>query len=238
MTTTIKKPTARELVTRHAEELRGMDHGELFRFSRAHGFDSRSGFAAYKKALKTELEIDYNALRAGKRSDQLKQLAEQATASLTLYSDAKASHDRFAICDRDGDPVWFGRFFDSDRDYDGEQSSGEMAAAKKAVWFASKVAEARGDKAIRLTLRVDAKWLCWANAAMRPGWDCKKGGKARALADAAKKLGVLLTVEHVDGRSNPADQWTVTTGYKKWSDNDLVAIAALDDAHREKDATR
>jgi len=146
--------------------------------------------------------------------------------SLTLYSDANASHSRFAICDRDGKPLWYGRFFDNDREFDGEQSSGEMAAAKKAVWLAGKIKEAIGADSLRLTLMVDAEWLCWANEALKPDWNGKTGGKAKFLAFAAKKAGVDLDVQHVRGVDNPADPWTTAAGFKKWSDNDLAALAA------------
>lgn len=223
-TTAKKKPTAKKLVAAHADELRGMTHGELFAFSREHGFDSRAGFTAFKKALLSELGIDYAALRSEKRAADQAEREAKANHSLTLYSDAKARCDRFAICDRDGDVVWYGRFFDDDRDYNGEQSSGEMAAAKKAVWFASKVAEAVGAETIRLTLKVDAEWLTWANVASDPRDNGKRGGKARQLAEAARRCNVILTVEHVAGTSNPADRWTTASGYQKWSDCDLATL--------------
>lgn len=146
--------------------------------------------------------------------------------NLTLYSDAKASHRRFAICDRNGDPLWHGRFFDDDRGFDGEQSSGEMEAAKKAVWLAGKIKQAIGAADLTLTLMVDAEWLCWANEAMKPDWNGKTGGKAKYLALAAKKAGICLDVQHVRGVDNPADAYTVCTGFKKWSDNDLTVLAA------------
>lgn len=143
---------------------------------------------------------------------------------LMLFVDAKAKHDRFAICDCNGEPIWFGKFFETDCDYNGEQSTGEMAAAKKAVWLASKVAESLGEKAIKLTLMVDAQWLTWANAAKNFPTDRKTGGKARVLMYAARRLGVDLTVEHVAGKDNPADKYTICAGYKKWSDNNLAAL--------------
>ena len=83
-------------------------------------------------------------------------LEANATASLTLYCDAKANNDRFAICDKGGNPVWHGRFFATDHDYNGEQSSREIAAARKAVWLAAKVKETLGLSAIKLALKVDA----------------------------------------------------------------------------------
>ena len=134
------------------------------------------------------------------------------TIEITLYTDAKAKTDRFAICNAEGEAVWYGKFFADDRDYNGEQSTGEMAAAKKAVWLAKKVADETGAKA-RLTLKTDAEWLTWANYC-DPG--SKQGGKARELAKAAAYYGVELEVEHVKGAANPADVWTTASGFKKY----------------------
>ena len=147
-------------------------------------------------------------------------------AFITLFSDAKASKDRFAICRHDGLPVWYGRFFDSDRDYNGEQSSGEMAAAKKAVWLASKVKEHFGLTEVNLTLKVDAQWLRYANWVAA---EVKGGGKARTLGLAAIRLGVRLTVEWIPGKKNPADEYTVCKGYLSWKDIDLESLIDQDD---------
>ena len=218
------KPTTKTIVEANIEALRNMNHSALFAWSRANGLDSRAGFSAFKKALLAH-GIDYDALRSGKRAEQAAEREAKATASLIFFCDAKARTDRFAICNAKGEPIWFGKFFDDDRDYDGEQSSGEMAAAKKAVWLASKVKAMIGAEAIRLTLNIDAEWLCWANEVGKPNDDGKRGGKARALGELARKLGIVLTVEHIPGVDNPADQYTVATGFKKWQDNDLRALA-------------
>jgi len=214
---TIKSKTLAAL-----EELRGMDHRDLTGWAKGNGMDSAAGFSAFKKAL-LENGIDFDALRQEARGAQGAALAAQATASLTLFSDAKAKNDRFGICDKSGNPVWYGKFFDNDRDYNGEQSSGEMAAAKKAVWLASKVKEAIGAPALALTLKVDAEWLCWANA-VRMGAKSDVGGKARPLGEMAQKLGVVLTVEHIPGTENPADKYTVCTGFLKYSETDIKTL--------------
>lgn len=195
----------------------------LLDWAKHHGLDSRAGFSAFKKALLAE-GIDYDALRAEKRVARAAETEAKATASLILFADAKARTQRFAICNAKGEPVWYGRFFDDDRDFNGEQSSGEMAAAKKAVWFASKIKDTIGAEAIRLTLKIDAEWLTWANEVGSPTDDGKRGGKARSLGEMAQRFGVVLTVEHIAGVSNPADQYTVAHGFKKWQDNDLTAL--------------
>jgi len=218
----MKKPTSREIVAQNIDALGVLSHAELFTFARAHGLDSRAGFSAFKKAL-LEVGIDYDSMRAEKRADRQALLEKAAEHTITLFSDAKASKDRFAICNRDGKPVWYGKFFDSDRDYNGEQSSGEMAAAKKAVWLAAKVKEVLGVASIRLILKVDAEWLTWAN---RVAEGADGGGKARALGEAAQKLSVVLRVEHIPGAENPADAYTVCAGFQRWDSQNLADLAA------------
>jgi len=219
MTNGTKKQTAKQLVADHLEQLRTLDCAGLTAFGKEHGYDSRAGFASYKKAL-LAAGIDYDAIRETHREEQREQRLSACTHQIILFSDAKSRTERFGIADAAGNPVWFGRFFDDDRDFNGEQSSGEMAAAKKAVWLASQVAKAIGARTIRLRLKVDAEWLTWANAT-----DEKVGGKARALRQAAERLNVVLEVEHVAGATNPADKLTVCSGFKKWQDNDLRALA-------------
>ena len=212
------KTTIKSKVLAAAEELRtAQSHAALAAWAKANGADSPSGFANFKKAL-AEIGLDYDAMRAGARAEQAAAPSARATKSVTLYSDAKARTNRFGICDAAGQPLWHGIFFDNEGV--DEQSVAEMAAAKKAVWLASKIAEAAGETSIRLTLIVDAEWLCWANSA-----DPARGGKAKALAEAAHKAHVILTVEHIAGIDNPADEWTVAKGFKKWSDNDLKSLA-------------
>lgn len=214
------KKTAKQVVAEATVRVKGMTVAELVNFGKESGFDSRAGFASYKKALLEVAGVDFNSLNAARREAKAEELETACNHRVTLFSDAKASHDRFAICGSDREVVWYGKFFDNDRDYNGEQSTGEMAAAKKAVWLASKIAEALGERAVALTLIVDAEWLCWAN-----GTNPKVGGKAKALREAAQRLNVALTVQHINGTSNPADSWTTSRGFKKWSDNDLAALA-------------
>ncbi|MCG3206304.1 MAG: hypothetical protein KCHDKBKB_03038 [Elusimicrobia bacterium] len=209
------KLTIKDKVTAAINELRGMNHGQLFQWSRENGLDSRAGFSAFKKALLAN-GIDYDALRSGHQAAKAEALTAACTHEITLYSDAKASCDRFAICDEDGEVVWYGRFFDDDRDgYNGEQSSGELSAALKALWFARQAANAAGQQAVKLTLIVDAQWLC------------SLSGKPAILAQAAKRMNLDLTMEWIRGTSNPADKWTTATGFKKWNDGDLASLITV-----------
>jgi hypothetical protein len=210
--------TIKDKVTTNIELLATFNHIQLRDWAKANGMDSAPGFARFKTALKTN-GIDYAALRQASRAIDQAKTEALCTHQVTFYSDAKAKNDRFAICDKGGEPVWHGQFFD-DRNYNGEQSSGEMAAALKAVWLASKVKEALGAETLKLILKVDAEWLCWANDTDG------KGGKAVKLAQEAKRFGLLLEIEHVYGTQNPADHYTLEKkGFKKWQDNDLVNLA-------------
>ena len=64
-------------------------------------------------------------------------ISDSAAAHLTLISDANASKKRFAICSAEGGPVYQRPFVTHDSD--GGQTSGDMSAAMKAVWLASRV---------------------------------------------------------------------------------------------------
>ena len=218
----VKKVPIKKLVEAHLPQLSELKtHRELFEWARANGIDNAPGFASFKKAL-LAAGIDYNAIREGVREERKAAREAAITHVVTLYSDAKAKNDRFGITDSAGNPVWFGRFFADDQEYNGEQSSGEMAAAQKAVWLASKIKEAVGADMIRLNLFVDAQWLCYANAVTAGE---SGGGKARPLGYLAQKLGIVLDVQWVPGTKNPADAFTICDGYKKWSDNDLAVLA-------------
>jgi hypothetical protein len=197
-------------VAADAETLRNAPYTTLLDWATEHGIDNRSAWGRYKRAL-SDIGVNFDRMRDEHRAAARNELVQRATRTLILYCDARASTERFAICDENGEPVWYGRFFDMDRDFNGEQSSGELAAAKKAVWLAAQVAERTGES-VALTLRVDAEWLTWANATDG------SGGKAKALAAAAQRLGVALHVEHIPGTSNPADAPTVGRGYMRWQD--------------------
>jgi len=130
--------------------------------------------------------------------------------SIELYSDAKASTGRFGICGANGEPVWYGRFFEDDTDFTGEQSSGELSAARKAVWVASKAGSS-----VHLRLWVDAQWLTTLS------------GKAAVLAKDAQRLGIDLEIRWVRGSRNPADRLTTERGYQRWQDADLPSLACI-----------
>ena len=174
----------------------------------------------WNKAVAAIIEVggvDYYAARGEVRAASADALRAAVTHEVTLHVDAKARCQRFAICDEAGKVVWYGIFFEDDRSFSygdrNEQSACECAAASKAIWFASKIKEALGATAIKLNLKVDANWLCTL------------AGKASVLTSDARRFNIALNCEWSPGTSNPADEWTTASGFKKWSDNDLAALA-------------
>ena len=219
-----KTKTIKEKVLDAQDILKAMtSHTELRNWALSNGMDNRSAFPKFKDALKG-IGVDYESIRSGVRKQQQLNLVSKIKHQVTLYVDAKASHNRFGITDEDGNVLWYGKFFDNDQDYNGEQSSGELAAAKKAVWLASKIKEAVGDDAIKLILFVDAQWLTYQD---------HPGQKGYALTQISKKYDIDLNVEWIPGTDNPADKWTVSSGYKKWSDNDIASLAKPVDLEKE-----
>lgn len=209
--------TIKDKVKNAEQELKAMEsHTQLREWAISQGMDNRSAFPRFKKALK-EIGIDYAQMRSGNREAAAAEIAQNATHQVTLYSDAKASAGKFAITDANGEPVWYGRFFENDLSRGaGEQSGAELQAALKAVWFASKVAEAINAKAIKLNLFIDAQWLTYQDSPKQKGF---------ALKRSADKSGVQLNTEWIPGKDNPADKYTTGRGFHKWQDNDLAALA-------------
>lgn len=174
----------------------------------------------WNKAVAALIELggpDYYALRGETRAASMEALRESVTHECTLFVDAKARCQRFAVCDESGKALWFGIFFEDDQSFSygdrNEQSACECAAARKAIWLASKIKEAVGATALRLNLKVDAQWLCTG------------AGKAAILQSDARRFNIELNLEWIRGTSNPADEWTTASGYRKWSDNDLASLA-------------
>jgi len=206
--------TIKDIVIENADALKAMTtHTELREWAISQGFNNRSAFPKFKLAL-NEIGLDYDVIKTGIKKQKSEELKAKINYELTLYSDAKASAGRYGITDKDGNVVWYGRFFENDNA--SEQSSAELEAAKKAVWFASKVKEALNEPAIKLTLYVDAEWLTYQD---------HSGQKGYALTTLASKYDIQLEVLWISGKKNPADKWTVASGFKKWQDNDLKSLA-------------
>lgn len=215
------KKTIAAIVEENKDFLANRSLKELFAFAKENGFDSQAGFPRFKKAL-LNIGVDYNNMRYEIKNNKLEELKKSATKEVTFYSDAKASHDRFAICDDQGSVVWYGKFYCED-DYNGEQSSGELCAAMKAVWLASHIKRELNLDGLKLNLIVDAEWLKYANNVIK---NRDGGGKARALGEYAIKNGIYLNVTWISGEENPADRWTTKSGFQKYDEvsfEDLVS---------------
>lgn len=137
---------------------------------------------------------------------------------ITLSSHAKARTRRFAVCNDAGEPVWHGR------DSHDKQWAAELGAAKRAVALASRVAEREGVQRLRLNLIVSAEWLTWGSSAVIIG-----GGRAQSLREAAHAAGMVLHVEWVRGRDNPASVWACSSReLLRWEDGiDGIAVVGL-----------
>lgn len=193
-------------------------HFELTKWAKENGMDNRSAFSRFKKALAL-IDIDYDALKQIASKDKIEKKTRVVGEKLkdgkkiTLYSDAKASNDRYAICDQSGEVVWAGRFFQEHI----EQSACEMAAAKKAVWLAKKIREQNNLETIVLNLKVDAQWLTYAENVQYGS--TRHGGKALQLGHLAEKYNVVLKMNWIPGKENPADKFTVCKGFEHFSNH-------------------
>lgn len=215
-----KKLTAKDKVLAAQQELKAMKtHTELRNWAISQGMDNRAAFPQFKKALLT-IGIDYNDVRAGIYKEKSDNLEKSVTHKVCLYTDYKSSANRYAVTDCNGDPLWYGKDFDGPL----EQSKGELETAKKAIWLAGKIKEQNGLSTIGLHLKVDAQWLIY--------WQSGKN-KAWPLKAAAEKYNVLLNVEWIPGSENPADKYTVGSGYANWKDSNVKDLAQPVDSFKE-----
>lgn len=212
----MKSKTTKQLVSEHTERVKSFKSTqEISAFIAEIGCKTQQRWG---KAIAAIIEAggpDYYALRGETRAATAADLSASVTHEVELFVDAKARCQRFAICNNFGQPTWYGIFFEDDQSFSygdrNEQSACECAAARKAIWLASKIKEASGAKAIRLILNVDAQWLCTL------------AGKASILASDARRLNVDLVMNWIPGTSNPADRWTTASGFKRW--NEALPVA-------------
>jgi len=214
----MKAKTTKQLVAEHAERVKLFKSTqEIKSFIEEIGCKTQQRWG---KAIAAIIEVggpDYYALRGETRAATAEALRSSVTHEAELFVDAKARCQRFAICGPDQSVAWFGIFFEDDQSFSygnrNEQSACECAGARKAIWFASKIKEAIGATAIRLTLNVDASWLCTL------------AGKAAILATDARRFNIELNMNWIPGTSNPADEFTTASSFKRWNDNDLTSFA-------------
>lgn len=190
------KITAKELVEKHESTLKSFTTlRELYNFAKENGFgNSAQAFSTYKKAL-LDIGIDYDTIKRERQEAYAKSLNEKAEVTLVLYSDANCKNNRFAVCNGNKQPVYFGNFFNGTAN----QAMAELEAAKKALWVAVKVKEHYELEAMKLVLYVDAEWLTYQD---------NKKQKGFILTEFANKNNIVLEVVHISGKDNPADKYT------------------------------
>lgn len=120
-------------------------------------------------------------------------------ASIVLFCDGKSSADRIAVCEANGSVLFCGHA-GLGRPDNGDNTDHELAAAMKAFALADAARVAAGHDCIAVELRFDAKWM--------------EGmvGKAAPLREFARAHGLKVTMTHIYGDSNPADEWTISGG--------------------------
>lgn len=154
--------------------------------------------------------------------EKAKRLKSASSYLLTLYSDGKSGRGQFGITNKEGYPLWYGKYNIDDINYSGTQPSCEIEAAKKAVELVKEISE-EINETISLNLFVDAEWLLWANEVKNGS---KKGGQARPLGELALNNDIYLTVAWIKGTDNPADEYTICEG--EYKEKDLIGNVLLE----------
>jgi len=193
------------LLEENEADLRGMNHVQLTRWAKDNGIDDGYSFTIFKNKLE-EIGISYSALREEAEANAAAETASGLCGSVTLCVSADATTQKFAIATLDGKPVWYGKFFDNDVDFNGNQISADFSVAKKAIWLASKITESVGGVSIHLTLRV-------SQFAQHDVTELTQIGIQRRVA-------VTLDIQD----ENPSVKFVRFSGFKKWADNDLSAL--------------
>ena len=169
----MKKIPAKTFVESNLKVLQMMTRGQIINFAQNNGYNNAVAFSHIKKNL-LKNNIDLDKMREEETGEKKVALSE-AKHEVCFFSDANANHEKFGITDEEGNPIWWGKFFDEDIN---EQSQAELCAAKKAVWLAGIIREQIGEESIKLVLKVDAEWLLFANEFNGSNY----GGKATQLA--------------------------------------------------------
>lgn len=204
--------TIAERVDADLERLRGMRrHSDLTMWARANGIDSRSGFGIFKKALR-ERGIDYDGMRLKGLQERELVRTSVVEREVTLCSAFAKGLNRFAVTGEYGEPLWFGDV----RERVADEGEGQVNAALKAIWLASKIAEAASLRRLRLNLIVDAEWLTWST---------ERGQRAGRLRETAARYGIDLALQWRVGARNPAYDVATGKGFRAWQNNDLEGFA-------------
>lgn len=187
----MKTQTTKQIIESHAAEYLAATETATLK-----ALFERDGVATkqrWNKAVAAVIEIggsDYYALRGECRAATMEALRSSVTHEVTLIMDAKARCGKFAICDEDGDVIWYGRFFDDDRSFSygdsTEQSACECATARKAIWLGTLAGKASilASDARRFNVEINMEWIPGAtNPADR--WTTESGFRKYSDTDLA-----------------------------------------------------
>ncbi|WP_331761204.1 hypothetical protein OG225_42810 (plasmid) [Nocardia sp. NBC_01377] len=199
-----------EAVTEHAVALRTMStHGEIYKWAKDNDLTSRTLFPKLKAQLRKQLGIDYEQLRESATEQRAEELAVAAAEApqIVLWVAADAEAGSFAVCDSEGEALWYGTFHPDDRYYrKGDQVSASLSAAEKAVYIAGQARREAELDTVRLRLlisdhRVDTTTLTGSGVTAR----------------------VLIHLK-VSESQNPALDWCRAPGFKSWRESRLDTL--------------
>jgi hypothetical protein len=197
----------RDEVKEHSEELTGIADTEGFRGLRKwgldHGYNSQVGFGNYKKALLSELNIDYSGRREEEVQHEDAKLRSAITHRVELFADYRHATDRFAVLDEDRRPLWHDHEYTAQAD----QLAGEKDVVRRAVWLAHQAGDEVKAEAVELRLHVTDPQMAQEEVA----W-------------ARQKHVALTVIQEVD---NPAETYTLpSNGFLKHpKGEELVRLA-------------
>lgn len=126
----------------------------------------------------------------------------KATHGVTLFCDGKSSADRIAVTNCTTGVLYCGSA-GLGRPSNGDNTDHELAGALKALEIANAARQAAGLDVLAVTLNYDARWMGGMV------------GKAKPIRDFAKANNLLVTMVHIAGNANPADEWTVGGGERR-----------------------
>lgn len=201
---------ASDAVTEHAEALRKMStHGEIYGWAKDNDLTGRTLFPKVKAQLRKKLGIDYDKLRESTTEQRAGELAGAAADApeIVLWAAADDEAGTFAVCDGEGEALWYGTFHPDDRYYrKGDQASASLSAAEKAVYIAGQARREADLEAVRLRLlvsdhRVDTTTLTGSGVTAR----------------------VSINLE-VSDATNAALDWCRAPGFKSWRESRLDAL--------------
>ena len=193
------------IVAENAEDLKELtSHGDLFRWAKDNDLATKTKFPKFKSELRKQIGHDYDELRAiakesyeqdiQQKAQELNEKAEQGPR-LVLNTAGDAEVGTYAVCAGES-VLWYGDFFEDDKDYEeGDQTSADVSAMKKAVWLATKIKEAAEAETLMLELHV-------------------VNHEVPVPTSACVKAGLGLDFQIIDGV--PANEWCRENGYKSW----------------------